>query len=41
MQEAWKEIIKDERISISIDLFYFGIVFFNKKISKQNYLLRV
>jgi len=28
MEKAWNEIIAHERVSFSIDLFYFGIVFF-------------
>ena len=41
MHEAWLEIIQDESISISIDVFYFGIVFFKKDIKeKQHFVLK-
>lgn len=40
MEEAWNHIITNEKVSISIDLFFFGIVFFRKGIEKQNFILR-
>ena len=41
MEEAWNEIIGNPEISISIDLFYFGIVFFKKDIAKQDFILKL
>lgn len=40
MEEAWSVIIKNEKVSISVDLFFFGIVFFREGIEKQNFILR-
>jgi predicted O-methyltransferase YrrM len=40
MDQAWQEIIKDERVTVSIDLFYLGIVFFRKKQPKEHFILR-
>jgi predicted O-methyltransferase YrrM len=40
MESAWNTIKKDSRVSITIDLFWFGIVFFRKGIEKQNFILR-
>ena len=41
MHEAWLEIIQDESIAISIDVFYFGIIFFKKDIKeKQHFVLK-
>jgi predicted O-methyltransferase YrrM len=39
MTKAWNSIIKDEKISVSIDLFYLGLVFFKDNIPKQNFKL--
>ncbi len=41
MHEAWTEICADERVRLSIDLFYFGIVFFQTSFKvKQHFVLR-
>lgn len=40
MRKAWQSICTDERVSISIDLFNCGIVFFRKGIVKQHFNLR-
>ncbi len=40
MESAWESIKKDSRVSISIDLFWFGLVFFRKGIEKQDFILR-
>ncbi len=40
MEEAWKEIIQDNRLSLSIDLFEFGIVFFNIRLQKEHFIIR-
>jgi predicted O-methyltransferase YrrM len=37
MKVAWDEIIADDRVSISIDLFFMGIVFFRKGVIKQHF----
>jgi len=40
MTEAWKEIIQNSEITLSIDLFKLGVVFFKKDLSKQHMILR-
>lgn len=40
MQGAWKKIIEDEDIKVSIDLFAMGIVFFRREQEKENFVLR-
>ncbi|MFA8449694.1 MAG: O-methyltransferase [Bacteroidales bacterium] len=40
MREAWIEICKNPKVSITIDLFHMGIVFFRKGIPKQNFILK-
>jgi len=40
MESAWNEIKKDPAVSITIDLFWFGLVFFRKGIEKQNFIIR-
>ncbi len=40
MESAWAEICHDRRVSVSIDLFRCGIVFFRKGIAKQHFRLR-
>jgi len=40
MEEAWKEILQDDRISLSIDLFEFGILFFNLRLQKEHFIIR-
>jgi predicted O-methyltransferase YrrM len=39
MESAWEGIKNDNRVSITLDLFWFGIVFFRKGIEKQNFVL--
>lgn len=40
MQNAWVYIKNHEKVSLSLDLFQFGIVFFKKDITKQNIVIR-
>jgi len=39
MESAWETIKKDKKVSITIDLFWFGLVFFRGGIEKQNFVL--
>jgi predicted O-methyltransferase YrrM len=39
MESAWEIIKKDNRVSITIDLFWFGLVFFRGGIEKQDFVL--
>jgi predicted O-methyltransferase YrrM len=40
MNEAWHEIQHNENVSVTIDVFRMGIVFFRKGITRQNYIIR-
>lgn len=41
MEEAWEKIRNDERVTLSIDLFFIGIVFFRKEFrEKQHFSIR-
>ncbi|MCH8533794.1 MAG: class I SAM-dependent methyltransferase [Flavobacteriaceae bacterium] len=41
MQEAWKKIIQHPAVKVSIDTFYWGLVFFRKEQVKQDFKIRV
>lgn len=38
-QVLWKELIQDEKVVVSLDLFDVGILFFDEKFFKKNYKL--
>ena len=40
MKKAWDEICQHPRVTVSIDLFYLGFVFFRKENRKQHFVLR-
>lgn len=40
MQEAWQTILKDKDVKVSIDLYFWGILFFKPALSKQNFKIR-
>ncbi|MGM0666606.1 MAG: O-methyltransferase [Bacteroidota bacterium] len=40
MNEAWKEIKSDLQVSLSIDVFQMGLVFFRKGMVKQSFVVR-
>jgi len=40
MEEAWSKIQKYNQVTVTIDLFQVGIVFFKKELSKQNFIIR-
>lgn len=40
MEKAWNEIIKHKEITASIDIFEMGILFFDKNLSKENFLIK-
>ncbi len=40
MKAAWKEIKAHPEVTLSIDLFFLGIVFFNPDFTKQNFVVR-
>ena len=41
MEEAWEEIKAYDQVSVSLDLFHFGMIFFRKGISKQDFVIRI
>lgn len=41
MTRAWREICAREEVTTTMDLFYFGLVFFDKHYLKRNYKLRI
>lgn len=41
MTEAWQEIIANEKVTVSIDTFQWGIVFFRKEQRKEHFVIRV
>jgi predicted O-methyltransferase YrrM len=40
MNEAWKEIKRDLHVSLSIDVFQMGLIFFRKGMVKQDFVIR-
>lgn len=40
MSEAWDFIMKHESVTLSLDLFQVGIVFFKKELSKENFVIQ-
>ena len=40
MAKAWQTIIDDPRVTVSIDLFRLGIVFFRRECQKAHYVVR-
>lgn len=40
MEETWDEIKKSKEVSLSIDLFFIGMVFFRKQSTKQHFTIR-
>jgi predicted O-methyltransferase YrrM len=40
MNEAWDEIKRHPKITLTVDLFSLGIVFFNTDLSKEDFVLR-
>jgi hypothetical protein len=40
MEAAWNDIILHQSVTVSVDLFDVGIIFFSKSLSKQNFVLR-
>jgi len=40
MEDAWNEIINNPKITVSIDIFRLGIIFFKKECQKQHFIVR-
>ncbi|WP_410004650.1 O-methyltransferase [Aequorivita nionensis] len=41
MTEAWQKIIANEKVTVSIDTFQWGLVFFRKEQPKQDFVIRI
>lgn len=41
MLEAWQEIKNHPKVTVTVDIFYFGIVFFRKEQAKEHFKIRV
>ena len=41
MSEAWSEIIEHPTVTVSIDTFYWGIIFFRKEQVKEHFTIRI
>jgi len=41
MKEAWQQIKADPRVTVTIDLFWIGLVFFRKGQARENFLLKI
>ena len=39
MNEAWKIICSHKSVTLTLDLFQFGIVFLKKELSKQDFII--
>jgi predicted O-methyltransferase YrrM len=40
MQEAWSTIKRHSKVTVTVDVFYFGIVFFRKEQAKEHFKIR-
>jgi predicted O-methyltransferase YrrM len=40
MQEAWSIIKKHSKVTVTVDVFYYGIVFFRKEQAKEHFKIR-
>ncbi|MDT0678192.1 O-methyltransferase [Autumnicola musiva] len=41
MEEAWEEIKNHTEVTVSIDTFYWGLIFFRKEQAKQHFVIRL
>ncbi|WP_439128781.1 O-methyltransferase [Polaribacter sp.] len=41
MESAWNEIKNNPKVTVTVDLFYYGIVFFRKEQAKEHFKIRV
>ena len=40
MQQAWREIKSNSAVTVTVDLFVMGVVFFNPELTKQDFVIR-
>jgi len=41
MNEAWLEICQNNKVTVSIDMFYWGLIFFRKEQQKEHFVIRM
>ncbi|QED37791.1 class I SAM-dependent methyltransferase [Antarcticibacterium arcticum] len=41
MEEAWEEIKSHQRVRVTIDSFFWGIVFFRQEQEKEHFIIRL
>jgi predicted O-methyltransferase YrrM len=41
MEKAWSTIVSDNSTTMTIDMFHFGVAFFNAKLSKEHFIVRI
>ena len=41
MKEAWETIVSHEQVTVSIDTFFWGIVFLRKEQAKEHFVIRI
>lgn len=41
MTEAWKKIIKHPKVTVSIDTFHWGLIFFRKEQAREHFKIRI
>ncbi len=40
MEEAWEEIKRNKNVTLTVDLFQLGLVYFHKELTKQDFVIR-
>jgi predicted O-methyltransferase YrrM len=40
MKKVWAEIKKNSKVKVSIDLYFIGVLFFKKELTKENFMIR-
>jgi predicted O-methyltransferase YrrM len=40
MEEAWQEIVNTPEVTLSVDIFRMGIIFFRKELTKQHFIIK-
>ncbi len=41
MTQAWEEIKKDPQVSVTVDLYFMGLVFFRREQLREHFKLRI
>jgi len=41
MEKAWKSIKENSKVTVTIDIYHFGLVFFRKEQEKEDFIIRV